>query len=292
VNPAAQFKPGWLLAATALAGFALTAVVLIALKFRGEPEICGPGLVTLGPVCCAAGQKLEAGRCVGEIVTCPKGLPLAKEPTPGCAKRNRIVELPGGTLSIGPIDWEAEGKIQARNVVVKGFSIDTTEVTAQRWQECVRAKSCKQLEDSVPAGHPVTGISPSLAERYCMFVGGRLPSSDEWLVAATGSPARRYPWGNTGLVCRRAAFGLLKGPCASGAIGPTIAGSRPTGRTPEGLYDMAGNVAEWTREGKKYIARGGSFRSTIAQELKAWSSESTTEPSGHIGFRCAYDEAS
>ena len=289
MNAPRSDTPWWLLAPLALACFALGAVVLIALKFRQEPAMCGPGLLTLGPVCCVGGQKLVEGRCAGEIVACPKGMALSKGPNPGCFKENRVVDFKQGRLSLGPMDWESQGRVEPRSVELKAFSLDALEVTLARWNKCVKAKSCKPLASATKAGEPVTQVTPEMAERYCMFVGGRLPTSDEWVFAATGSPARRYAWGDTGLVCRRVAYGLVKGPCASGAVGPTLAGSRPSGRTPEGLYDMAGNVAEWTTVGKNYVARGGSFRSTVAQELKAWAGETTKQPSPHIGFRCAYD---
>jgi hypothetical protein len=105
-----------------------------------------------------------------------------------------------------------------------------------------------------------------------------------------GSDARRFPWGGTGLVCRRAAYGLAAGPCADGATGPELAGSRPDGATPDGALDLSGNVAEWTREGRGYVARGGSFRSTSAAELKSFAAE-TAGVRLDIGFRCAYPKA-
>lgn len=53
---------------------------------------------------------------------------------------------------------------------------------------------------------------------------------------------------------------------------------------------MAGNVAEWTTERDgTHIARGGSYLSVAAVELKSWSAESTQKAARHIGFRCAYD---
>jgi formylglycine-generating enzyme required for sulfatase activity len=96
------------------------------------------------------------------------------------------------------------------------------------------------------------------------------------------------------LVCRRAAFGLLQGPCASqseskAGTSAELVGSRPDGASPEGVLDLAGNVAEWTREGGGgYSARGGSFRSTSAAELKSWASLGARDKALHIGFRCAY----
>jgi formylglycine-generating enzyme required for sulfatase activity len=57
--------------------------------------------------------------------------------------------------------------------------------------------------------------------------------------------------------------------------------------TPDGVLDLAGNVAEWTREPQRYVARGGSYRSHSASELKTYAAEvSGVRPD--IGFRCAY----
>jgi formylglycine-generating enzyme required for sulfatase activity len=81
---------------------------------------------------------------------------------------------------------------------------------------------------------------------------------------------------------------LLRGPCAEhGAV--ELSGSRPDGASPDGVLDLAGNVAEWTREAAGgYSARGGSFRSTSAAELKSWATLPDREKALYIGFRCAY----
>ena len=65
--------------------------------------------------------------------------------------------------------------------------------------------------------------------------------------------------------------------------------ARPDGATPEGVLDLAGNVAEWTleRDGS-FAAHGGSFRSALAADLKAWAVEARQTRAGHVGFRCAY----
>ena len=132
------------------------------------------------------------------------------------------------------------------------------------------------------------GVNPE-QEAFCRFAGGRLPTGAEWGVAAMGNDARRFPWGATGLVCRRAAYGLAAGPCAHGATGPELAASRPDGATPEGALDLSGNVAEWTREARGYVARGGSFRSTSAAELKSFAARGLPSV-GHHGFTLRVSE--
>jgi formylglycine-generating enzyme required for sulfatase activity len=82
----------------------------------------------------------------------------------------------------------------------------------------------------------------------------------------------------------------MEGPCAHGGSLPELAGSRPDGATELGLLDLAGNVAEWTQESAGFRARGGSFGSTVAGQLKSWASVATMTPAADIGFRCAYDQ--
>jgi formylglycine-generating enzyme required for sulfatase activity len=170
---------------------------------------------------------------------------------------------------------------------VAPFEIDQGEVTAARWEACRAARACEKLAVNAAPGEPVRGVSPAQAEGFCKYARGRLPTGAEWVLAAMGKEARRFPWGDTGLVCRRAAYGLSAGPCASGANGPDLVGSRPDGRTPGGVLDMAGNVAEWTREPRGYLARGGSFRARSASDLKTYAAEASGARSD-IGFRCVY----
>ncbi|NTU54274.1 MAG: SUMF1/EgtB/PvdO family nonheme iron enzyme [Chlorobiaceae bacterium] len=96
---------------------------------------------------------------------------------------------------------------------------------------------------------PVVGISWYAAKAYCLWLsllesGGekydlyRLPTEIEWEWVATGKEQRFYPWGDIDPLSRLANYGHKVG-------ATTPVGSYPKGATPQGLYDMAGNVWEW-----------------------------------------------
>jgi formylglycine-generating enzyme required for sulfatase activity len=275
------------MAVTALAVFE---VVRVAVRERTPPARCVFGLVVQGARCCAIGQTLSSGRCVGQPRSCPQGMQLSATGT-GCVVEPRRIAYHGGRVSLGAEDWEAEGVVAPRTADVAAFSLDATEVTLERWNHCTRAGGCRALDEQEP-GVPVRGVDPKEAEAFCRFEGGRLPTSDEWLFAAMGTEGRKFPWGSTGLVCRRAAYGLTDGPCAHGADGPELSGAHPDGASPEGAEDLSGNVAEWTLEsGGRYVARGGSYRSKTALEVKSWSLEVLPPKARSAGFRCAYDVA-
>ena len=110
------------------------------------------------------------------------------------------------------------------------------------------------------ADHPVVGVSYYEAEAYAKWVGKRLPTEWEWEKAARGEDGREYPWGN----------GFDKGKCNSGETGvkhTTPVTQYPSGVSPYGCYDMAGNVWEWCADwydekGGRRVLRGGSWNMT------------------------------
>lgn len=268
-------------------GAAVAAVVWAAQGERGDPARCPAGLEARGPRCCGAGQHLDGARCRGEPTSCAEG--MTRDPQ-GCTASSRRVRIAGGELHLGAFDWDTSENRDDRRITLPSFDVDSHEVTVIRWRRCVAQGACPRvadLEDAEP-GQPVRGVPPSAAARLCEHDGGRLPTSDEWTFAAAGN-GRRFPWGTTGLVCRRAAFGLARGPCAEGADQPDLAGARPDGATPEGIADLAGGVAEWaSTRGSRWVARGGSYRATSAAELKTWAAEDAPADARHVGFRCVY----
>lgn len=240
---------------------------------RGDAEArCGEGFVA------------KAARCMA--VDCPSPLtPTAR----GCDAPESRVLVPAMTLVVGPSDWEAEGRVAPRTITVLAFEIDAFELTVGKLDVDAR-------EDIARAA---SGLTYADAERACRLRGGRLPTEDEWIAAAAGERALRYPWGDTGAVCRRAAWGLASGPCASSGNGPDTVGAHPSGTSARGVHDLAGNVAEWvasssaTTSASRQVApvRGGSWRTALAPELRTWARRelSQTVRADDVGARCAYD---
>ncbi len=269
----------------AIASIVIT--VIFALANRLGPARCPDGLVAQGSRCCGEGQRETAGRCVGRALRCAETQTLTAD---GCVAPPKRIAYPGGKALLGSPDWEKHEARGTASSVVAPYELDAYEVTHARYRACVSAGTCTATGGGDP-GDPVRSVTPEQAETFCRFVGGRVPTGAEWVLSAMGREARRFAWGSTGLVCRRAVYGTTHGPCADGATGPELAGSRPDGATPEGALDLSGNVAEWTREANGYVARGGSFRATHAGELKSWTEERTTARLD-IGFRCAYPRPS
>jgi len=275
--------------AALLAGVALVAwAALLGMRVRTKPDPCQTGMSGAFGRCCAPGQRQSGGSCLGTPTVCPVGTRLVTGKVRGCVATQEKVSIAGGSVLLGPTDWDGASVRPARIVTVRTFHIDQAEVTEHRYAECARAGMCKARPADVEPGLPVSGIDAEAAERFCAFAGGRLPTSAEWIFAASGEEGRRFPWGAHGLVCRRAAYGRESGPCSEGAKGPDLAGIRSEGKTPAGVLDLAGNVAEWTKdEDGRVSLRGGSFASVLAAELKSWA-EQPPRVSPRAGFRCAY----
>ena len=195
------------------------------------------------------------------------------------------VHVAGGTLRVSPNDWEALGKVAPVDALVGSFTIDRYEVTTKQWAAC---GDCPQRDPSPQDDTPQTNVTPAEAQHFCETVGGRLPTANEWTFAASSAEGYRYPWGHTGLVCRKAVYGMVNGPCAEGATRPSQVGAHELGATPSGIFDLCGNAAEWVTDSPVTYAVGGSFRSTLAGQLKVWAREQTATPRDDIGFRCVY----
>lgn len=130
--------------------------------------------------------------------------------------------------------------------------------------------------------HPVTNVSYRDATAFCAWCNGRLPSNDEWEVAARGPESLRYPWGNkfNPEYCNAESTALAR---------TTDVNQFRSGQSPWGCFDMAGNVQEWVAvEDEAYYLRGGSFeqRGDIygLTFLKLFTD--ADHQSESVGFRC------
>jgi len=152
--------------------------------------------------------------------------------------------------------------------------------------------------------HPMTLVTWFGAQAYCEFYGGRLPSEVEWEKAARGTDNRPFPWGHE-ITLNRANAYASRDPFErfAGKQGDTTpvgfyngqgydGYQTADGRSPYGLYDMAGNVWQWTADLQAGIhdrwLRGGS-KDNYGYNLRIWEHNSArpdyTSPS--VGFRCA-----
>ena len=174
--------------------------------------------------------------------------------------------------------------------------------------------------------HPINCVMWSQASEYCKVMGKRLPSEMEFEFAARGSDGRRYPWGDAppserhlngcGKECVewRTEQGLSAVeplyPGSDAYVGTAPIGSFPEGRTQAGLFDITGNVFEWTADPfraypqpgveappeeltNNRVIRGGAFNSFEPEHTDPalrlpYDADAYTHG---IGFRCAADPA-
>ncbi len=149
---------------------------------------------------------------------------------------------------------------------------------------------------------PVTWISMEDARAYAAWAGKRLPHEWEWQYAAQGEDNRIYPWGNN--------FDNMKMPPIDSSREmriPTNVDAFTNGVSPFGIYDMVGNIWQWTDEYTDEHTRaailkgGGYYRSTTskwyfprAYELNKYGKYLLMAPgidrSALIGLRCVMDK--
>jgi formylglycine-generating enzyme required for sulfatase activity len=199
-------------------------------------------------------------------------------------------------------------------VYLDAFYMDQHEVRVSLYDAFLKATKREkpyswQSVDMVADGdRPVVGVDWYDAEAYCRWAGKRLPTEAEWEKAARWTDGRTYPWGNSRLDKTKASYNWDGKRRWEGYRTVSLAGSYEAGKSPYGIYDLAGNVWEWVADwydrdayknsptrnpqgpsaGEFKVFRGGSALSHAADVTAALRNRGS--PTGRaitIGFRCA-----
>ena len=210
---------------------------------------------------CLKGQPKTISTC-GSLERCGEG-----KCKPACPKGEVFIP-PTGPNGFTMGRGQLKGKDTPHKVVLtQPFCMDATEVTAGAYEECVKAGKCEEPYKWDPWAsyprfpkRPVNLVSLDKATAYCTWKGKRLPTEAQWEWAASGGESIEWPWGNEEPTCQNdlmdfTPFGAPKSApggdvgCRGG--GPSDVMSFPKGAKvwPSGkLFDIAGNVWEWTRD--------------------------------------------
>lgn len=163
---------------------------------------------------------------------------------------NKMVLVPAGEFIMGT-DSRLPDEGPEHKVYLDSFYIDMFEVTNlqyKKFNDATKRRSPRHFRNrTFPEGkadHPVTYVSWEDANEYCQWAGKRLPTDQEWEKAARGTDGRIFPWGNEFDVTN------ANTPLRWQQIGvfgdTTPVGAFEGGVSPYGVYDMSGNVWEWT----------------------------------------------
>ncbi len=248
--------------------------------------------------------------------------PTAVEPPPvvaepialaGPQSGETMTWLDGSTLAYIPAgDFQMGDGINTLtiNVTLDGYWMQQTPVTNRMYEQCVKAGVCSSptqelggpvFGNPLYASHPVVGVNWEQAQTYCTWIQGSLPTEAQWEKAARGANGNLYPWGDARPTCNLTNFSN----CTGATTDVTF---HEDGRSPYGVFDMAGNVFEWALDwyaenyylespginpagpqtGQYRVVRGSSFESAedqMSSAIRRFFAPSLSRRD--TGFRCA-----
>jgi formylglycine-generating enzyme required for sulfatase activity/serine/threonine protein kinase len=278
----------------------------------------------------ALGSSSAAPSASGQAaVGCPEGM----------------VAIAAGSFAMGLSSAEPPDSNPRHQVTLSGYCIDKFEVTVERYRQCVTQGKCKPPSNKVEwpklaanerkayeplctyhsklrGNFPLNCIDWEAASAFCKARGGNLPTEAQWEYAARGPAERLYPWGDDepnnkylnacGKECthwsrgqRLNLLGLSNTDDGYATLAPV--GKFAHGRSGFGLYDMAGNVAEWVFDnygpyadadatdpqgpatGVSKVVRGAAWTGSYASHFRNTrrASEVPNASRADLGFRCA-----
>jgi formylglycine-generating enzyme required for sulfatase activity/regulator of sirC expression with transglutaminase-like and TPR domain len=235
-----------------------------------------------------------------------------------------MVHIASGFFKMG-LNNKLEDESPEHRVFLDGYYIDKYEVSAKDFSLFLNTKNNvkKYYLDNkfgtlVYTGkfqprpglenYPINNISWQAANDYCKWKGKRLPSEAEWEKAARGENSTIFPWGNQPPSPELARFHQTWTQETKHQVLVPV-NALEAGKSPYGLYNMAGNVKEWVDDwydreyykeideyanpkgpigGEFKVVRGGSWR-----DLKGFiyspfrNSGNPTSRMDDYGFRCA-----
>jgi formylglycine-generating enzyme required for sulfatase activity len=157
---------------------------------------------------------------------------------------NKWVPIPGGTFQMGCStgDYECdEDEFPRHSVTLSGFEMLETEVTQAQFEAVMKWDPSCNYGGGGGADSPVECVDWFRAKDYCEAIGGRLPTEAEWEYAARGGTTTKYYCGDAPECLNDIAWydensSVIKQPV------------RKKWPNAYGLYDMLGNVMEWTND--------------------------------------------
>lgn len=263
----------------------------------------------------------------------------ARAPDPSAVKNSRgflefdhpadgmpLVQIPAGEFIMGSDKYSAERPAQqifldeyylgkhlvsneqfSKFIEATGYVTDAEKEGAGMVRIGRRWKKVGEANWRIPDGligiegrenHPVSQVSYNDAVQYCRWAGRELPTEAQWEKAARGTNGSEYPWGDQDPDDTMANFDNL--------VGTTTPVDRyEKGQSPYGIYDMAGNLHQWTADwyatgeramknpsgpenGEERVVKGGSFSEGIESLRSASRDRYPPNFSSFLfGFRCA-----
>ncbi len=235
----------------------------------------------------------------------PNGIPLP-----------RMVGIPAGSFYMGSNLESDETHIHL--VSIPAFKMAQTESTWEQYQACIDYGPCLPVgvegysKGNRKGNRPVTNVNWHDVKRYIGWINEqtgksyRLLSESEWEYAARAGSTTNYSWGNS-ISCSQARYDNYNGDCGNDRKTVKV---KTYSANKFGLYDMHGNVWEWTEDcwNKSYtgastdgsawtvaecdfrILRGGSWVSDPKHLRSSYRNRS--DPStryNNYGFRLAQD---